>query len=80
MTETSRQTITDGTASTEETKSYFPALNRLYAGHPLAYLDGLGATQVPRPVDEAMTDYLYRHKANTHWAYPTSRETDTAIA
>jgi len=26
-----------------------------------------------------MTDYLYHHNANTHWAYPTSEETDKAI-
>jgi cysteine desulfurase family protein (TIGR01976 family) len=27
-----------------------------------------------------MTHYLFRHNANTHWAYPTSEETDRAIA
>src|SRR5882762_8908319 len=26
-----------------------------------------------------MSDYLYNHNANTHWAYPTSEETDAAI-
>ena len=26
-----------------------------------------------------MSDYLYHHNANTHWAYPTSEETDVAI-
>ena len=26
-----------------------------------------------------MADYLYHHNANTHWAYPTSAETDAAI-
>jgi len=26
-----------------------------------------------------MSDYLYHHNANTHWAYPTSTETDAAI-
>jgi cysteine desulfurase family protein (TIGR01976 family) len=31
-------------------------------------------------VVEAMADYLYHHNANTHWAYPTSAETDAAIA
>ncbi len=34
---------------------------------------------MPRPVVEAMTDYLYNHNANTHWAYPTSEETDAAL-
>jgi selenocysteine lyase/cysteine desulfurase len=26
-----------------------------------------------------MSDYLYHHNANTHWAYPTSAETDAAL-
>jgi len=26
-----------------------------------------------------MSDYLFHHNANTHWAYPTSEETDAAI-
>ena len=34
---------------------------------------------MPRQVVEAMTDYLYHHNANTHWAYPTSEETDAAL-
>src|SRR5437660_934413 len=35
---------------------------------------------MPREVAEAMTDYLLNHNANTHWSYPTSIETDAAIA
>jgi hypothetical protein len=31
-------------------------------------------------VAEAMVEYLYHHNANTHWAYPTSAETDAALA
>ena len=27
-----------------------------------------------------MSDYLFRHNANTHWAFPTSAETDAALA
>ncbi len=27
-----------------------------------------------------MADYLFRHNANTHWAFPTSTETDAALA
>jgi cysteine desulfurase family protein (TIGR01976 family) len=34
---------------------------------------------VPTTVVEAMADYLYHHNANTHWAYPTSEETDALI-
>ncbi|HEY0970684.1 MAG TPA: cysteine desulfurase-like protein [Gemmatimonadales bacterium] len=61
-------------------RSHFPALSRTHAGHPVAYFDGPGGTQVPRVVVDAMSDYLLHHNANTHWAYPTSVETDEAIA
>ena len=65
--------------STEEIRQCFPPLARTHNGYPVAYFDGPGGTQVPRAVVEAMNDYLYRHNANTHWAYPTSEETDTII-
>ncbi len=55
-------------------------LERQHAGKPVAYFDGPGGTQVPRAVAEAMTDYLFHHNANTHWNYPTSAETDQALA
>lgn len=61
-------------------RSAFPALERRHRGHPVAYFDGPGGTQVPRPVVDAMADYLYHHNANTHWPYPTSEETDALIA
>jgi cysteine desulfurase family protein (TIGR01976 family) len=79
MTDTAEQAITESTASTSEIRSHFPALERRHAGRPVAYFDGPGGTQVPRSVAEAMVDYLYHHNANTHWAYPTSEETDAAI-
>jgi cysteine desulfurase family protein (TIGR01976 family) len=65
--------------STEEMRRCFPALARTHNGYPVAYFDGPGGTQVPRTVVEAMNDYLYHHNANTHWAYPTSEETDAII-
>src|SRR5437016_10636349 len=65
--------------SVEEIRRYFPALARSHNGYPVAYFDGPGGTQVPRTVVEAMNDYLYQHTANTHWAYPTSEETDAII-
>jgi cysteine desulfurase family protein (TIGR01976 family) len=65
--------------STEEIRRCFPALARTHNGYPVAYFDGPGGTQVPRIVAEAMNDYLYHHNANTHWAYPTSEETDAII-
>jgi cysteine desulfurase family protein (TIGR01976 family) len=66
-------------ATTEEIRSHFPALERIHEGFPVAYFDGPGGTQVPRAVAEAMSDYLYRHNANTHWAYPSSAETDELL-
>jgi cysteine desulfurase family protein (TIGR01976 family) len=49
-------------------------------GRRVAYFDGPGGTQVPTAVADAMVDYLYHHNANTEWAYPTSAETDAALA
>jgi cysteine desulfurase family protein (TIGR01976 family) len=68
------------TLSTAEIRANFPALSRQHRGFPVAYFDGPGGTQVPTVVVEAMTDYLYRHNANTHWRYPSSEETDAIIA
>jgi cysteine desulfurase family protein (TIGR01976 family) len=65
--------------STEEIRRCFPALARTHNSYPVAYFDGPGGTQVPRTMVDAMNDYLYRHNANTHWAYPTSAETDAII-
>ncbi len=67
-------------ASTDEIRAAFPALERRHAGFPVAYFDGPGGTQVPRAVVAAMSDYLFHHNANTHWAFPTSAETDAALA
>lgn len=66
-------------ASTADIRACFPALERVHNHFPVAYFDGPGGTQVPRGVVEVMTDYLYHHNANTHWAYPTSEETDAAL-
>ena len=49
------------------------------ARNPIAYFDGPGGTQVPTAVVDAMSDYLLHHNANTHWAFPTSVETDAII-
>ena len=67
-------------ASVEQIRERFPALERKHEGQPVAYFDGPGGTQVPREVIDAMMDYLVNHNANTHWAYPSSMETDDAIA
>lgn len=67
-------------ADVAQIRSHFPALERQHRGLPVAYFDGPGGTQVPRQVVDAMADYLLRHNANTHWAYPTSEETDALLA
>src|SRR6185437_9667412 len=66
--------------TTDAIRQHFPALERREGGRWVAYFDGPGGTQVPREVADAVTGYLLHHNANTHWAYPTSIETDAAIA
>lgn len=75
-----RQDNDSPVASTEEIRSHFPALERQEGARPVAYFDGPGGTQVPRVVVDAMADYLLNHNANTHWSFPTSMETDNALA
>jgi cysteine desulfurase family protein (TIGR01976 family) len=72
--------MTTTAVSVESIRSRFPALERRHNGRPVAYFDGPGGTQVPQSVVDAMADYLLHHNANTHWAYPTSVETDAALA
>ncbi len=66
-------------APVEAIRDQFPALGRRHGGEGVAYFDGPGGTQVPRAVVEAMADYLYHHNANSHWAFPSSEETDAVI-
>lgn len=73
------QPATSDVPRVAEIRDHFPALERLHNNLPVAYFDGPGGTQVPRAVVEVMAEYLYHHNANTHWAYPTSEETDLAI-
>ncbi|HEV7990943.1 MAG TPA: cysteine desulfurase-like protein [Gemmatimonadaceae bacterium] len=70
----------DGARTVDSIRGDFPALERREQGHPVAYFDGPGGSQVPRAVVDAITDYLYHHNANTHWSYPTSVETDVLLA
>lgn len=77
------QTVHDGSesviASVDAIRAQFPALARREGEIPVGYFDGPGGTQVPRSVADAMTYYLLHHNANTHWAYPTSVETDALL-
>ncbi len=65
--------------STDEIRQQFPALERREAGQPVAYFDGPGGTQVPRPTAEVVREYLLKHNANAGWAFPTSAETDAIV-
>ena len=61
-------------------RSQFPSLAQTVNGHPAAFLDGPGGTQVPQRVIDAIADYLRRDNANTGGAYATSLRTDAMIA
>jgi cysteine desulfurase family protein (TIGR01976 family) len=80
MTTAPQESVHPRIAEVEAIRAAFPALERRHGGEPVAYFDGPGGTQVPRSVVDAMAEYLLHHNANTHWAYPTSVETDATIA
>jgi cysteine desulfurase family protein (TIGR01976 family) len=61
-------------------RSQFPSFAEKVNGHPAAYLDGPGGTQVPQRVIDAIGDYLKRSNANTNGAYATSQRTNDTIA
>jgi cysteine desulfurase family protein (TIGR01976 family) len=79
MTPTAAAPTAPDVRSTAEIRGQFPALERRHGGHPIAYFDGPGGTQVTRTVADAVRDYLLHHNANTHWHYPTSEETDRIL-
>jgi cysteine desulfurase family protein (TIGR01976 family) len=61
-------------------RAQFPSLAQTVNGHPAAFLDGPGGTQVPQRVIDAISGYLRSDNANTGGAYATSRRTDAMIA
>jgi cysteine desulfurase family protein (TIGR01976 family) len=61
-------------------RAQFPSLVQTVNGHPAAFLDGPGGTQVPQRVIDAISGYLGRDNANTDGAYATSRRTNAVIA
>ncbi len=61
-------------------RAQFPSLSQHVNGHPAAFLDGPGGTQVPQGVIDAVSNYLRTNNANTCGAYATSRNTDRIIA
>jgi cysteine desulfurase family protein (TIGR01976 family) len=61
-------------------RAQFPSLAQTVNGHPAAFFDGPGGTQVPQRVIDAISNYLARDNANSGGAYATSRRTDAVIA
>ncbi len=61
-------------------RAQFPSLAQTINGHPAAFLDGPGGTQVPQRVIDAISNYLSRDNANTDGAYATSRHTNAMLA
>ena len=61
-------------------RSEFPSFKQTVNGHPAAFFDGPGGTQVPQRVVDAISDYLCRDNANSGGNYATSRRTDAVIA
>src|SRR5215469_5720055 len=60
-------------------RSQFPSFSQTINGHPAAFLDGPGGTQVPKRVIDAISAYLSHDNANTGGAYQTSRHSDAMI-
>ena len=61
-------------------RAQFPSLAQTVNGHPAAFLDGPGGTQVPQRVIDAIANYLSRDNSNTSGAYATGRRTDAMIS
>jgi cysteine desulfurase family protein (TIGR01976 family) len=74
------ETLAPTTLDLTHIRAQFPSLSQTVNGHPAAFLDGPGGTQVPQRVIDAISNYLRRDNANTGGAYSTSRHTDAMIA
>lgn len=60
-------------------REQFPALERIYDGRRVAYLDGPGGSQVAKGAIDAVAGYMTAGGANLHGAFVTSRETEEMI-
>jgi len=74
------ETLTPTTLDLTSIRAQFPSLSQTVNGHPAAFLDGPGGTQVSQRVIDAISNYLGRNNANTCGAYATSRNTDAVLA
>jgi cysteine desulfurase family protein (TIGR01976 family) len=64
----------------EAVRAMFPALHRREHGHPVAYLDGPGGTQVPRAVIDAMGGVLSHGVSNLGGGFGASLDAEEAVA
>src|SRR4030088_664761 len=74
------ENVVTATLDVQWVRAQFPSLAQTVNGHPAAFLDGPGGTQVPQRVIDAISDYLATNNANSGGAYHTSRNTDRMIA
>jgi cysteine desulfurase family protein (TIGR01976 family) len=65
-----------GAAEALRCRADFPSLRRSFGGHPVAFLDGPGGTQVPNAVIDAIADCYRNRNVNTHGNFPPSVELD----
>lgn len=75
--------MTSNTVFDEEScyrsRADFPSLARKIDGHAIAYLDGPGGTQVPKPVIDAIVDSYHNRNVNTHGNFLPSAELDEQL-
>lgn len=64
----------------EALRREFPALSTQDGRWPTAFFDGPGATQVPKQVSRAMSEYLESYNANSGGVFPASIETEAMVA
>src|ERR1700694_271854 len=80
MMPTTEHAVAPPTLDFHTVRAQFPSLAQTVNGHPAAFLDGPGGTQVPQRVIDAISNYLRRDNANTGGAYSTSRHTNAMLA
>ncbi len=66
-------------AACQRCRGDFPSLARRINGHPIAYLDGPGGTQVPQAVLDAIVDCYRNRNVNTHGNFAPSSELDARL-
>jgi cysteine desulfurase family protein (TIGR01976 family) len=60
-------------------RQQFPALAQQINGHPAAFLDGPGGSQVPAAVIQAISEYLMTSNANLDGVFATSVRTEELL-